>query len=121
MAQPASGFYIRASSPQVAPRTAGYDYGAKWGIAPAGLTPASTAARLAALPPAGPIWRAHDRLSQTTQAAWEKSRKNIRKRWVRDRAGQRALAGAAWARARAKPGAGPPPEPGAPARRWGAA
>jgi hypothetical protein len=33
---------------------AGYDYGAKWGIAPAGLPPASTVARLAALPPAGP-------------------------------------------------------------------
>src|SRR4029453_1945370 len=28
-AQPASGLYVRASSPQVAPRTAGYDYGAK--------------------------------------------------------------------------------------------
>src|SRR5262247_24159 len=33
--------------------TAGYDYGAKRGIAPAGLPPASTAARLAALPPVG--------------------------------------------------------------------
>jgi len=43
--------YVRASSPQVTPRTAGYDYGAKWGIAPAGLAPASTAASLAALPP----------------------------------------------------------------------
>ena len=50
-AQPASGFSSRASSPQVTPRTAGYDYGAKWGIAPAGLPPASTAVRLAALPP----------------------------------------------------------------------
>jgi hypothetical protein len=30
------------------------------------------------------MWRAHDRLSQTTQAAWEKSRKNIRTPGVRD-------------------------------------
>src|SRR2546425_8195772 len=34
--------------------TAGYDYGAKRGITPAGHAPASTAARLAALPPVGP-------------------------------------------------------------------
>src|SRR4029450_3571451 len=33
--------------------TAGYDYGAKRGIAPAGLPTASIAARLAALPPVG--------------------------------------------------------------------
>lgn len=39
----------------ITPRTAGYDYSAKRGIAPAGLPPASTAARLAALPPVGPI------------------------------------------------------------------
>src|SRR5215475_7597134 len=57
MAQPALGFYVRASSPQVTPRTAGYDYGAKWGIAPAGLAPASTAVSLAALPPVGPVGR----------------------------------------------------------------
>src|SRR5262245_59999579 len=53
MAQPALGFYVRASSPQVTPRTAGYHYGAKWGIAPAGLPPASTAVSLAAPPPVG--------------------------------------------------------------------
>jgi hypothetical protein len=52
-AQPASGFSLRASRPQVTPRTAGYDYGATWGIAPAGLPPASTAVRLAAPPPLG--------------------------------------------------------------------
>jgi hypothetical protein len=53
--QPSLGLYVRASSPQVTPRTAGYDYGAKWGIAPAGLPPASTAVSLAALPPVGPL------------------------------------------------------------------
>ena len=56
-AQPASGFYLRASSPHVTPRTAGYDAGATWGMAPAGLPPASTAVRLAALPPVGPVGR----------------------------------------------------------------
>ena len=30
------------------------------------------------------MWRAHDRLSQTTQTAWEWSRNIIRKRRVRD-------------------------------------
>jgi len=49
--QPSLGLYVRASSPQVTPRTAGYDYGAKWGIAPAGLPPASTTVSLAAPPP----------------------------------------------------------------------
>jgi len=43
------------SSPQVTPRTTGYDYGAKWGIAPTGLPPASTTVSLAALPPVGPV------------------------------------------------------------------
>ena len=51
--QPSSGFYVRAFSPWVTPRTAGYNYGAKWGIAPAGLPPASTAVSLAAPPPCG--------------------------------------------------------------------
>ncbi len=45
------GFYFRASSHRVTPITAGYNYGAKLRIAPAGLSPASTAASLAALPP----------------------------------------------------------------------
>src|SRR5262249_14277544 len=43
------------------PRTAGYDYGAKRGIAPTGLAPASTTVSLAALPPVGPIQRWPDR------------------------------------------------------------
>jgi hypothetical protein len=41
------------------------------------------------------MWRARDRLSQTTQVAWERSRKNIRKRRVCDRVilpGQRTIA-----------------------------
>src|SRR5262249_43469987 len=54
-APPASGFYIRAASLRVTPRTAGYDYGATWGMAPAGLPPARTAVSLAALPPVGPV------------------------------------------------------------------
>ena len=32
-----------------------------------------------------PIWRADDRLSQTTQTAWERSRNNIRSQQVHDR------------------------------------
>jgi hypothetical protein len=48
------GFYVRASSSWVAPRTAGYDYGATWGPAPAGLPPASQAVSFAALPRRGP-------------------------------------------------------------------
>jgi hypothetical protein len=52
-AQPASGFYVRAASPHVTLRTAGYHDGATWGIAPTGLAPASTTVRLAALPPVG--------------------------------------------------------------------
>ena len=51
------GFYVRASSPRVTPRTAGYDYGATWGPAPAGLAPASQAVSFAALPPRGPSGR----------------------------------------------------------------
>ncbi len=43
------GFYVRASSHRVASMTAGYHYGAILGTAPAGLSPASTAASLAAL------------------------------------------------------------------------
>jgi hypothetical protein len=43
--------YVRAFSYQVAPITAGYDYGAKWGIAPTGLPPVSIVASLAAPPP----------------------------------------------------------------------
>ena len=31
-----------------------------------------------------PIWRADDRLSQTTQTAWERSRNNIRSQQVHD-------------------------------------
>ena len=46
-----AGFYVRAASPQVTLRTAGYHYGAKWGIAPTGLAPASTTVSLAAPPP----------------------------------------------------------------------
>ena len=49
------GFYFRASSHRVTPITAGYNYGAKLRIAPAGLSPASTAASLAALPPVGAV------------------------------------------------------------------
>ena len=45
------GFYVRASSHRVAPITAGYQYGAILGTAPAGLSPANTEASLAALPP----------------------------------------------------------------------
>ena len=45
------GFYVRASSHRGTPITAGYHYGATLGTAPAGLSPASTAASLAALPP----------------------------------------------------------------------
>jgi len=41
-------------APQVTLRAAGYHYGAKWGIAPTGLAPASTTVSLAALPPVGP-------------------------------------------------------------------
>src|SRR5262249_6097492 len=52
--QPSLGLYVRAFSSRVTPRTAGYDYGAKWGIAPTGLPPVSTVASLAALPPVGP-------------------------------------------------------------------
>jgi hypothetical protein len=37
------GFYVRASSHRVAPITAGYNYGAILGTAPAGLSPASEA------------------------------------------------------------------------------
>src|SRR5262249_22257329 len=51
--QPSLGLYVRAFSSRVTPRTAGYDYGAKWGIAPTGLSPVSTVASLAALPPLG--------------------------------------------------------------------
>ncbi len=71
--QPALGLYIRASSPWVTPRTAGYDYGAKRGIAPAGLSPASTAARLAALPPVGRLGLTSPRspvLCDATTAIW---------------------------------------------------
>src|SRR4029453_4498403 len=53
----ALGFYVRAASRQVTLTTAGYDYGAKWGIAPAGFAPASTVVSLAALPPVGPVGR----------------------------------------------------------------
>src|SRR5262249_19284092 len=52
--QPSLGLYVRAFSSRVTPRTAGYDYGAQWGIAPTGLPPVSTVASLAALPPVGP-------------------------------------------------------------------
>ncbi len=45
--------YVRAFSHRVTSITAGYDYGAKWGTTPAGFTPASTTASLAALPPVG--------------------------------------------------------------------
>lgn len=34
-----------------------------------------------------PIWRADDRLSQTTQPAWERSRNNIRSQQVHDLTG----------------------------------
>jgi len=51
------GFYFRASSHRIAPIAAGYHYGAKLRIAPAGLSPASAAASLAALPPVGPLGR----------------------------------------------------------------
>jgi hypothetical protein len=51
------GFYVRASSPRVTPGTAGYDYGATWGPAPAGLAPASQAVSFAALPRRGPSGR----------------------------------------------------------------
>ena len=44
------GFYFRASSHRIAPIAAGYHYGAKLRIAPAGLSPASAAASLAAPP-----------------------------------------------------------------------
>ena len=51
------GFYVRASSRRVFPETAGYSYGATWGLAPAGLPPASLTASFAALPPQGPPGR----------------------------------------------------------------
>jgi hypothetical protein len=53
--------------------TAGYDYGAKRGIAPAGLAPASTAARLAALPPVGRLGLTSPRstvVCDATTATW---------------------------------------------------
>src|SRR5262249_28681586 len=53
--QPSLGLYVRAFSSRVTPRTAGYDYGAKWGIAPTGLAPVSTVASLAAPPPRGAV------------------------------------------------------------------
>ena len=64
------GFYVRASSHQVASMTAGYDYGAILGTAPAGLSPASTAASLAALPPrALPRFIAHTDLAATVSSS----------------------------------------------------
>jgi hypothetical protein len=48
------GFYVRASRRQVSPATAGYSYGATWGLAPTGLAPASLTVSFAALPPPGP-------------------------------------------------------------------
>ena len=45
------GFYFRASSLRVTPPAAGYDYDAALGLASAGLSPASSAASLAAQVP----------------------------------------------------------------------
>ena len=74
------GFYVRASSPRVTPGTAGYHYGATWGLAPAGLAPASQAVSFAALPRRGPPGRVPP-LRRYSQGATTSCRPSRRTSW----------------------------------------